>query len=77
MFCKKIAEQCIACGICQLVAPHYFDYYDEGIVLFKDEPAAQHLFIPANQESAVLTAIKKCPTKAIIQESDRFDQSKP
>lgn len=69
MYCELLPEKCIACGLCQVAAPSYFDYDEEGIVLFKDEPHAQHQFVSAEQEPAVKRAAKKCPVRAILVET--------
>ncbi|KAF1298093.1 ferredoxin [Enterococcus sp. JM4C] len=66
--CQIIPERCIACGICELLAPAVFDYDDEGIVRFVEEPNATHQFIPEAEESAVLEAYRKCPVRAILIE---------
>ena len=54
-----IPEKCIACGLCQTYSP-VFDYNDEGIVRFRD---SDQLNTPET-----LTAVKSCPTKALICE---------
>lgn len=66
--CEIIPEKCIACGLCQVIAPEIFDYDDEGIVLFKQEPEADTQFINASNQTEVVTAYKKCPVRAIIVE---------
>ncbi|MGM0124502.1 ferredoxin [Enterococcus sp. AZ194] len=66
--CQIIPERCIACGICELIAPNIFDYDDEGIVQFVQEPSSKHQFIPKSEELAVLEAYKKCPVRAILLE---------
>ncbi|MBN2904598.1 MAG: ferredoxin, partial [Enterococcus sp.] len=38
--CKIIPERCIACGLCAIYAPEIFDYDEDGIVLFAQEPNA-------------------------------------
>ena len=38
LLCKLVPERCIACGLCQIEAPDIFDYDEEGIVLFAQEP---------------------------------------
>lgn len=66
MQCKIVPEECIACGLCQLIAPAVFDYNDEGIVHFRDEPTASHQFIPAKEAAAVKEAAKECPAHVIF-----------
>lgn len=68
MLCKLVPEKCIACGLCQLKAPELFDYSDDGIVLFLEEPHEKSLVLRENQESAATAAYRKCPTRAILLE---------
>lgn len=69
LLCKLEPERCIACGLCSVYAPEIFDYTEEGIVLFKQEPEAHQQFIHANQQQEVITAYQKCPTRAILIEN--------
>ncbi len=45
LLCKLVPERCIACGLCQIEAPDIFDYDEEGIVLFAQEPEAHQQFV--------------------------------
>lgn len=65
MLCKIIPEKCIACGLCQIYAPNFFDYDDEGIVILKNEPKITEYFVHSNENEEVLTAYRKCPVRAI------------
>ncbi|KAF1301080.1 ferredoxin [Enterococcus saccharolyticus] len=67
--CKIVPERCIACGLCAVYAPEIFDYDEEGIVLFAQEPEAHQQFIPEAKQDVVLNAYKKCPVRAILLES--------
>lgn len=66
--CKIIPERCIACGLCAVYAPETFDYDEEGIVLFAQDPSAQQEFISNDQADQILLAYQKCPTRAIVIE---------
>ncbi|MGX7329232.1 ferredoxin [Enterococcus bulliens] len=66
--CTLIPERCIACGLCAVYAPQVFDYDEEGIVLFKEEPHAKKQFIPTDESTSVLKAYQKCPVRAIVIE---------
>ena len=55
-----IPEKCIACGLCQTYSP-VFDYDDEGIV-------SDQLSRTIENSPETLTAVKSCPTKALICE---------
>lgn len=61
-------ELCIRCGLCAVYAPDIFDYDEEGILLFKEEPEAHQQFIPQEQEAALRKAAGKCPVRAILME---------
>jgi len=67
--CKIVPERCIACGLCAVYAPEIFDYDEEGIVLFAQEPEAHQQFVLEEQQSSVLNAYKKCPVRAILLEA--------
>lgn len=64
MLCKIIPEKCIACGLCQIKAPHLFDYYDNGIVKFLQSDTLETP-LPEPLDPSVLEAYRKCPTRAI------------
>ena len=53
-----IPERCIACGLCQTYSD-LFDYHDNGIVRFYDDPDQLEKEISPSQD--VLEAIKKLP----------------
>lgn len=57
-----IPEKCIACGLCQTYSP-VFDYDDEGIVRFRDSDQLNQII---ENSPETLTAVKYCPTKALI-----------
>lgn len=67
MKCQLDRSKCIACGLCQIYAPDFFDYNDEGIVIFKDQPfdIIEKEVLP-NETQAVTKSMKKCPTHALI-----------
>jgi ferredoxin len=68
LLCKLVPERCIACGLCQIEAPDIFDYDEEGIVLFAQEPEAQQQFVAKAEERNVQKAYQKCPVRAILLE---------
>ncbi len=67
--CKIKPELCIACGLCAVYAPDIFDYDEDGIILFKEEPEASQQFLRPAEEAAVKRAAQKCPVRAILLES--------
>ena len=58
-----IPERCIACGLCQTYS-ELFDYHDNGIVRFYDDPVELQREI--TETSDVLEAIKNCPTRTLL-----------
>ena len=60
-----IPEKCIACGLCQTYSPVFDDYDDEGIVRFRDSDQLNQII---ENTPETLTAVKSCPTKALICE---------
>ena len=60
-----IPERCIACGLCQTYSD-LFDYHDNGIVHFYDDPNQLERDVPASEE--LLEAVKQCPTRALIKD---------
>lgn len=66
LLCKLVPERCIACGLCQIEAPDIFDYDEEGIVLFAQEPEAHQQFV--SEKEPIQKAYQKCPVRAILLE---------
>lgn len=62
---RLIPERCIACGLCQTYS-ELFDYHDNGIVRFFDDPEQLEREIPSSDN--VLEAVRNCPTRALIKE---------
>ncbi|HAP8477554.1 TPA: ferredoxin, partial [Enterococcus faecium] len=50
-------------------APDIFDYDEEGIVLFAQEPEAHQQFVMPEEETYVKKAYQKCPVRAILLEN--------
>lgn len=65
MLYKIVPEKCIACGLCQVLAPAVFDYTDDGIVIFKDAPTLREQFLTNDLAAEGMAAYKQCPTRAI------------
>ncbi|MGX7199256.1 ferredoxin [Enterococcus nangangensis] len=67
MECQLVRPNCIACGLCQTLAPKTFDYDDEGIVCFLNTAQQiTHQSILPQEEENVIAAIKRCPTQALL-----------
>ena len=60
---RLIPERCIACGLCQTYS-ELFDYHDNGIVRFFDDPKQSEREISCSDD--VLEAVKNCPPRALI-----------
>lgn len=65
MLYRLVPEKCIACGLCQVLAPEIFDYTPEGIVLFADNPTEKTMTIQPDLAEKALAAYRECPTRAI------------
>jgi len=66
--CKTVhldCESCIACGLCQTIAPSIFDYDDDGIVRFLENPKAKELEVDKDLDQ-LIQAYRKCPSHAIL-----------
>ena len=62
---RLIPERCIACGLRQTYS-ELFDYHDNGIVRFFDDPKQLERETPCSDD--ILEAVKNCPTRALINE---------
>ena len=62
---RLIPERCIACGLCQTYS-ELFDYHDNGIVRFFDDPKQLERETPCSDD--ILEAVNNCPTRALINE---------
>lgn len=66
MIVELLPEKCIACGLCQVLAPDVFDYTDDGIVIFAKAPTKLKLSLQETSVSQGMAAYKQCPTRAIV-----------
>ena len=66
MYCQLDRKKCIACGLCQTLAPQFFDYTDDGLAIFFNKPEATTQLILAHELADVTAAVKRCPTRAIV-----------
>ena len=65
MKCVIVPEKCIACGLCQIKAPDFFDYYDNGLVKLLESEDLDKT-VPDDIPEALLEAYRHCPTRAIL-----------
>lgn len=68
MICKLNKDNCIACGICYLIAPELFDYDPYGIVMFQNNMEQTKRILSDSEVPNALQACKQCPTRAICIE---------
>ena len=71
-YTKVNQDNCIACGLCQIISPDLFDYTSEGIAFTKMDANAGNAPIPAERFEAFLAAYRKCPTGAILRSESPF-----
>lgn len=64
MKCRLIPEECITCGRCLQYAPEVFDYYDNGVVRFK-QTENDEMYVLSDAKNDVRRAAQACPTHAI------------
>ncbi|GFH40156.1 ferredoxin [Lactococcus insecticola] len=69
MLIQILPENCIACGLCHTYNP-IFDYNDEGLVQFATAADTLELALPFAENESLTTAVKTCPTHAILVKSD-------
>ncbi|NLI94215.1 MAG: ferredoxin [Erysipelotrichaceae bacterium] len=55
-------EHCTACGLCNAMAPDYFDWDDDGLMGVIQEEIAE------GDEDLIESCVADCPTGAIIVE---------
>lgn len=58
-------EACIACGLCQMLAPDLFHYNSEGIASYTPDHNTGSQPLNPTQAEAFTVAFKRCPTGAI------------
>lgn len=72
-YTKIDRESCIACGLCQIIAPNLYDYDAEGIAYSLQDNNTGTSPIPQNDFSAFKKAYTSCPTGAILRSSQPFE----
>ena len=66
-YTKVNQDNCIACGLCQIISPDLFDYTSEGIAFTKMDVNARDAPITAESFEAIMVAYRKIPTGAILR----------
>ncbi|WP_107995379.1 ferredoxin [Trichococcus paludicola] len=71
-YTKVNQDNCIACGLCQIISPALFDYTSEGIAFSIMDSNTGKAPIPTEHFDAFLDAYRKCPTGAILRSESPF-----
>ncbi|MFD1486260.1 ferredoxin [Lacticaseibacillus baoqingensis] len=70
-------DACIACGLCQMLAPALFDYDENGIASYRPDHNTGSLALSAQQLQAFKLAYQRCPTGAITRGQQPFAPTRP
>ena len=72
LYAKVNRPECIACGLCQMLAPKLFEYDQDGIASYTpDQNTGTEPLSPANLIDFKL-AYTRCPTGAIKRSDKPF-----
>lgn len=71
-YTKVDQEKCIACGLCQIKAPHIFNYNEEGIAYTISDNNKGSVPLANNEIAVFKDAYLACPTGAIIRSTTPF-----
>ncbi|WP_338216077.1 ferredoxin [Lacticaseibacillus salsurivasis] len=66
---------CIACGLCQMLAPKLFEYDQEGIASYCPDGNTGTLPLTGEQLIDFKLAYRRCPTGAIQRSEQPFTQA--
>lgn len=77
LYAQVDRDACIACGLCQMLAPELFDYDENGIASYiPDQNTGSKPLTPA-QAILFKKAFSRCPTGAIQHAEHPFATEKP
>ncbi|WP_191980373.1 ferredoxin [Loigolactobacillus rennini] len=71
-YCRVQREACIACGLCQLHAPHLFNYDHAGIAYYQPDHNQGNHPVPSRELAAFKQAQRDCPTGAIKRQNKPY-----
>ncbi|WP_057893621.1 ferredoxin [Lacticaseibacillus brantae] len=74
LYTKVDQEACIACGLCQMLAPELFTYDEAGIASFKPDQNTGSLPLDDYAKIDFKLAYTRCPTGAIKRSDKPFPQ---
>ncbi|MFD1428852.1 ferredoxin [Lacticaseibacillus mingshuiensis] len=72
VYAKVDREMCIACGLCQMLAPTLFSYDADGIASYQPDSNTGSVPLDAAQQVAFKIAYRRCPTHAITRSDQPF-----
>ncbi|WP_461213232.1 ferredoxin [Lacticaseibacillus sp. GG6-2] len=65
-------DACIACGLCQMLAPKLFNYNVDGIASYTPDHNTGTLPLDDQATAAFKIAFSRCPTGAIEHSNEPF-----
>lgn len=72
-YTKIERESCIACGLCQLIAPNLYEYDENGIAYTVQDNNAGITPILEDEFDSFKKAYTSCPTGAIKRSTTPFE----
>lgn len=72
-YTKINKESCIACGLCQLIAPDLYEYDQDGIAYTKKDNNKGIIAVENDELDVFKKAYTSCPTGAIIRSNTPFE----
>lgn len=72
LYARVNQDACIACGLCQMLAPQLFDYNVDGIASYTPDHNTGTLPLSDAQAATFKIAFSRCPTGAIEHNNEPF-----
>lgn len=72
-YTKINKESCIACGLCQLIAPDLYEYDQDGIAYTKKDDNKGIIAVENDELDVFKKAYTSCPTGAILRSKTPFE----
>ncbi|WP_125703284.1 ferredoxin [Lacticaseibacillus daqingensis] len=77
LYAKVDREACIACGLCQMLAPTLFDYDADGLASYTPDHNTGTTPLTGAQAIVFRRAYTRCPTGAIHRQAAPFSSDEP
>lgn len=75
MYYTKInQENCIACGLCQIISPALFDFTPDGIAFTRKDDNKGITPVSSEEMDVFRKAYQQCPTGAILRSEEPFER---